>query len=98
MVARASARHVLDADCALFFNLLAAAVTTALGRARTLEAERQRTEALAEPDRAKTAFSSARARWHFLKRRHTGWPMTSRPMPAARQSQLPTSPTQQKTR
>lgn len=58
MVAAASARRQLDAEYRLFFDLLAGAVTNSLAKARALEQERRRAEALAELDRAKTAFFS----------------------------------------
>lgn len=58
LVAAASARRHLDAEYQLFFDLFAGAVTSTLAKARTLEQERRRSEALAELDRAKTAFFS----------------------------------------
>jgi len=58
LVAGVSARRALDAEYTLFFDLLASAVTSALAKARTLEQERRRAEALAELDRAKTTFFS----------------------------------------
>ncbi len=56
LVLGVSARRVLDAEYVLFLDLLAGATTTALAKARTLAEERQRADALAELDRAKTAF------------------------------------------
>ncbi|MET4074060.1 ATP-binding protein [Hymenobacter sp. UYCo722] len=58
LVLGVSARRALDAEYILFFDLLVGATTTALAKARTLAEERQRTEALAALDRAKTTFFS----------------------------------------
>jgi PAS domain S-box-containing protein len=48
----------LDADYDSFLKLLAGQIASGIGNARAYEAERQRAEALAELDRAKTAFFS----------------------------------------
>ena len=58
LVLGVSARRALDAEYALFLDLLAGAATTALAKARTLAEERERAEALAALDRAKTVFFS----------------------------------------
>ncbi|OWP65082.1 two-component system sensor histidine kinase/response regulator [Hymenobacter amundsenii] len=58
LVLGVSARRALDAEYALFFDLLVGATTTALAKARTLAEERQRAEALAALDRARTVFFS----------------------------------------
>ena len=58
LVAGVSARRGLDEKYRLFYELLAAAVTNAFTKARAYEQERKRAEALAELDRAKTAFFS----------------------------------------
>jgi PAS domain S-box-containing protein len=46
----------LEADYRAFFDMIATSVSAALATARAHEAERRRAEALAEIDRAKTAF------------------------------------------
>ena len=51
-----SPRRAWDDDYKGFFDLVAAQVTTAIANARAYEAERQRAEALAQLDRAKTTF------------------------------------------
>ncbi|MBC7661728.1 MAG: response regulator, partial [Chitinophagaceae bacterium] len=56
LVAGVSARLALDEVYRGFYDLLAAAVTTAVANGRAFEEERRRAEALAEIDRAKTAF------------------------------------------
>ena len=56
LVAGASPRRVLDDDYASFLALAAGHVGTAIATARAWEDERRRAEALAELDRAKTAF------------------------------------------
>jgi signal transduction histidine kinase len=53
-----SPHRVLDAGYRTFLELAAARVVTAIRNARALEQERKRAEALAEIDRAKTAFFS----------------------------------------
>jgi PAS domain S-box-containing protein len=53
-----SPRRALDDDYKGFFDLVAGQITTAIATARAYEAERQRAEALAEIDRAKTVFFS----------------------------------------
>ncbi|HEY9642079.1 MAG TPA: PAS domain S-box protein, partial [Coleofasciculaceae cyanobacterium] len=56
LVAGISSRRVLDDDYQGFLELVAGQVATAITDARAYEAERQRAEALAELDRAKTTF------------------------------------------
>ncbi|HVC81003.1 MAG TPA: ATP-binding protein [Chloroflexota bacterium] len=58
LVAGISPRHALDTDYQRFFTLVAGQIATALADARAYEEERKRAEALAELDRAKTAFFS----------------------------------------
>jgi signal transduction histidine kinase len=58
LLAGASRRLPLDEVYCAFFDLVAAGVTTAVAQARAYEEERRRAEALAEIDRAKTAFFS----------------------------------------
>jgi PAS domain S-box-containing protein len=58
MVAGFSARRIADADYRSFFDLVAGHISTAVTNARAYEEERKRAEALAEIDRAKTAFFS----------------------------------------
>ena len=58
MVAGASARLKLDDGYRDFFELARSQLATAIGNARAYEEERKRAEALAEIDRAKTAFFS----------------------------------------
>lgn len=58
LVAGVSGRLKLNEVYRDFYDLLAAAVTTALANGRTFEEERKRVEALAELDRAKTTFFS----------------------------------------
>ncbi len=58
MITGASARLPLDDAYGDFHGLLAAAFTAGLANARFYEAQRERTEALAAIDRAKTAFFS----------------------------------------
>jgi signal transduction histidine kinase len=58
LVAGVSPRRVLDDDYRGFFALVASHVATAVGNARAYEEERERATALAELDRAKTAFFS----------------------------------------
>ncbi|MEI7035189.1 ATP-binding protein [Fulvimonas yonginensis] len=58
LVAGVNPRRRLDADYRSFFELAAGHIATALTAARAYEAERRRAEALAEIDRAKTAFFS----------------------------------------
>lgn len=53
-----SARLALDDDYQHFCELVAGHVSTSISNARAYEAERKRTEALAELDRAKTEFFS----------------------------------------
>jgi signal transduction histidine kinase len=58
LVAGVSARLVLTDAFRVFYELVAGAVGSALANARALENERHKAEALAELDRAKTAFFS----------------------------------------
>jgi PAS domain S-box-containing protein len=58
LVAGLSPRRVVDADYRSFCDLIAGHVGTAIANARAYEEERKRAEALAELDRAKTAFFS----------------------------------------
>jgi signal transduction histidine kinase len=58
LVAGVSPRRALDADYAGFLDLVAGHVATAVANARGHEEQRRRAEALAELDRAKTAFFS----------------------------------------
>ena len=58
LVAGANPRRRLDAIYRSFFELAAGHIGTALATARAYEDERRRAEALAEIDRAKTAFFS----------------------------------------
>jgi PAS domain S-box-containing protein len=58
MVAGVSSRRPLDDGYRGFLDLLAGQVATAVASARAYEEERRRAEALAELDRAKTAFFS----------------------------------------
>jgi signal transduction histidine kinase len=53
-----SPRRVLDADYRSFLDLAAEHIGSAIAEARVFEEERRRAEALAELDRAKTAFFS----------------------------------------
>jgi PAS domain S-box-containing protein len=58
MVAGVSARLALTEEYRAHFDLVAAGVAAAVANARAYEEERRRAEALAEIDRAKTAFFS----------------------------------------
>jgi signal transduction histidine kinase len=58
LVGGLSPRRVIDADYRSFFELIAGHVGTAMSNARAYQEERKRAEALAEIDRAKTAFFS----------------------------------------
>src|SRR5215475_11262828 len=58
LIAGVSPRRAFDDEYQGFFALVAGQVTTAIANARAYEEERQRAEALAEIDRAKTAFFS----------------------------------------
>ncbi len=58
VVAGVSARRALDADYRNFYELLGAAVNTAVGNVLAYEQEQRRAEELAKIDRAKTAFFS----------------------------------------
>jgi signal transduction histidine kinase len=58
MVAGVSARIHLDQDYRDFFGLVASQVSAAISNASAYEEEKQRAEALAELDRAKTTFFS----------------------------------------
>jgi PAS domain S-box-containing protein len=58
LVAGISPRLAPDDDCHSFHELAAGHIATAIANARTYEEERKRAEALAEIDRAKTAFFS----------------------------------------
>jgi PAS domain S-box-containing protein len=53
-----SPRRVFDDACRTFFSLIAGHIGAAISDARAYEAEQKRAEALAELDRAKTAFFS----------------------------------------
>ena len=58
LVAGVSSRLPLNETYRAFYDLLASGVTAAVSNARAYEEERKRAEALAEIDRAKTAFFS----------------------------------------
>jgi PAS domain S-box-containing protein len=58
LIAGISPRRELNAEYRSFFELTAGHVATAVANARAYEDERRRAEALAEVDRAKTAFFS----------------------------------------
>ena len=58
LVVGASSRRPLDDQYRAFFDLLATQISTTVANARAYEEERRRAEALAELDRAKTAFFS----------------------------------------
>ncbi len=58
VVAGVSTRRPLDQFYRTFYDMLGAAITTALSNARAYELERKRAETLAEIDRAKTVFFS----------------------------------------
>jgi signal transduction histidine kinase/DNA-binding response OmpR family regulator len=58
LLAGVSPRRALDDRYRDFFDLAADHIVTAISNARAFEAERRRAEALAEVDRAKTAFFS----------------------------------------
>ena len=58
LVAGLSPRRVVDADYRSFFELIAGHIGTAIANAQAYQEERKRAEALAEIDRAKTAFFS----------------------------------------
>lgn len=58
LVAGFSPRRVLDNDYRSFFDLIVGHIGTAIANAQAYEEERKRVEALAEIDRAKTAFFS----------------------------------------
>lgn len=58
LVGGLSPRRIIDADYRSFFDLIAGHVGTAIANARAYQEERKRAEALAEIDRAKTAFFS----------------------------------------
>jgi GAF domain-containing protein len=58
LVAGVSSRLRLDERYRTFFDLTAAQIAAAVGNARAYEQERERAEALAAIDRAKTAFFS----------------------------------------
>jgi PAS domain S-box-containing protein len=58
LVAAVSPMRALDDDYRTFFGLVATQIASGLADAQAIEAERRRTEALAELDRAKTAFFS----------------------------------------
>jgi PAS domain S-box-containing protein len=58
LVAGLSPRRVVDADYRSFLDLVAGHIGTSIANARAYEEERKRAEALAEIDRAKTAFFS----------------------------------------
>src|SRR2546430_15562650 len=56
IIAGVSSRMPMNEPYRGFFDLVAAAVSAALANARACEEERRKAEALAESDRAKTAF------------------------------------------
>jgi PAS domain S-box-containing protein len=58
LVAAASPMRALNEDYRTFFGLIATQIASGLADAQALEEERRRAEALAEIDRAKTAFFS----------------------------------------
>src|SRR5918992_2729874 len=58
LIAGVSPRRILDADYRSFLELVARHIATSIADARAFEAERKRAVALAEIDRAKTAFFS----------------------------------------
>lgn len=58
MIAGLSPRRVIDNDYASFFDLIVNHISTAIANARAYEEAQKRAEALAEIDRAKTAFFS----------------------------------------
>jgi signal transduction histidine kinase len=58
LVCGVSSRLTLDDNYRTFFQLVAAQIATAISNAEAYEEERRRAEALAEIDRAKTAFFS----------------------------------------
>jgi PAS domain S-box-containing protein len=58
LVSGLSPRRVIDADYGSFLELVAGHVGTSMANARAYEEERKRAEALADIDRAKTAFFS----------------------------------------
>jgi signal transduction histidine kinase/DNA-binding response OmpR family regulator len=58
LVAGVSPRRRLDVEYRAFFSVLASHLATSLSAAHAYEAERERAEALAEIDRAKTTFFS----------------------------------------
>jgi signal transduction histidine kinase len=58
LIAGVSPRRPLDEQYKAFYELLASQIGTAVSNARAYEAESKRAEALAELDRAKTAFFS----------------------------------------
>jgi PAS domain S-box-containing protein len=58
LISGLSPRRVVDADYKSFLGLVASHIGTSIANARAYEEERKRAEALAEIDRAKTAFFS----------------------------------------
>ena len=58
LISGLSPRRVLDADYRSFLDLVAGQIATAIANARAYEEERERAEALAAIDRAKTTFFS----------------------------------------
>jgi signal transduction histidine kinase len=58
LIAAVSPMRALDLDYRTFFELVATQIASGLADAQALEAERRRSESLAEIDRAKTAFFS----------------------------------------
>ena len=58
VLAGVSPRKALDSSYAAFFELVGGHISTAIANARAYEEERERAEALAEIDRAKTVFFS----------------------------------------
>ena len=69
VVVGVSPRRPLDAAYRTFFDLVAGHIATAISDARAYEAERQRAEALAELDRAKTAFFSNVSHEEIIQRK-----------------------------
>jgi PAS domain S-box-containing protein len=58
LIAGLSPRRIVDGDYHSFFDLVVAHISTAIANANAYEQERERAEALAEIDRAKTLFFS----------------------------------------
>ena len=58
LIAGVNPARKIDAEYRTFFELIAGQIATAIQNVRVAEEERKRLEALAEIDRAKTAFFS----------------------------------------